>query len=202
VPEATSLRTLARAADGCHGCPLYANATHVVFGEGLTSAPIIVVGEQPGDQEDRQGRPFVGPAGGVLWRCVEAAGIDRSEVFVTNAVKHFKHEQRGKRRLHKKPSTAEVEACHPWLSAELRAVGARVLVALGTTAARSVVGSSASIAASRKRIFDVDGVPALVTYHPSAALRATDTATEIRQAIEAVLQHARRIANGDDDVRR
>ena len=135
----------------CKGCPLYADTTQAVFGEGARGARIVLVGEQPGDQEDKQGHPFVGPAGRVLWRCLDEAGIGRDSVFVTNAVKHFKHEDRGKRRLHKKPSTAEVEACHPWVDAELRAVGGRVIVALGATAARSLFGRTMPIAASRGR---------------------------------------------------
>ena len=150
----------------------------------------MLVGEQPGDQEDKQGHPFVGPAGGVLWRCLDDAGIDRDTVFVTNAVKHFKHEDRGKRRLHKKPSTAEVEACHPWLDAELRVVRARVIVALGATAARSLFGRTMPIAASRGQTFEVSGRPAIVTYHPSAVLRADEAAAEIRAALVEDLRRA------------
>src|SRR5207342_2138289 len=126
-------------------------------GEGRRSAPIMLVGEQPGDQEDRQGHPFVGPAGRVLWECIEAAGIDKDDVYVTNAVKHFKHEMRGKRRLHKKPNTAEVEACHPWIEAELGAVRTRIVVALGATAARSLLGKSVPIGSSRGERFEVAG---------------------------------------------
>ena len=141
------------------------------------------MGEQPGDQEDRQGAPFVGPAGRVLWQCLAEAGIDRADVYVTNAVKHFKHTTRGKRRLHKKPNTAEIEACHPWVEAELRAVRARVVIALGATAARSLVGSNVAIASSRGVRFDLDGRPLWITYHPSAVLRADERAAEIRSAI-------------------
>ena len=151
MPASSSLRRLQRAVQDCKGCPLHADTTQAVFGEGSRSAPIVLVGEQPGDQEDKQGHPFVGPAGGVLWRCLDDAGIDRDAVFVTNAVKHFKHEDRGKRRLHKKPDTAEVEACHPWIDAELRAVEGRVIVALGATAARSLFGRTMPIAANRGR---------------------------------------------------
>src|SRR3954449_9432058 len=145
VPPTRRLAALRDAAQACTGCPLYCDTTQTVFGEGPAGATLILVGEQPGDQEDRQGHPFVGPAGAVLWRCVEAAGIDRTTLYVTNAVKHFKHERSGTRRLHKKPTTAEVTACHPWLTAELEAVPARVVVALGATAARSVLGRTIGI---------------------------------------------------------
>ena len=193
----TSLRRLQRAVQDCRGCPLYADTTQAVFGEGSRSAPIVLVGEQPGDQEDKQGHPFVGPAGGVLWRCLDDAGIDRDAVFVTNAVKHFKHEDRGKRRLHKKPNTAEVEACHPWIDAELRAVGGRVVVALGATAARSLFGRTMPIAASRGKTLQVGDRPAIVTYHPSAVLRADDAAAEIRAALIADLVRANELAGVD-----
>ena len=156
----------------------------------------MLVGEQPGDQEDRQGHPFVGPAGGVLWRCLDDAGIDRDAVFVTNAVKHFKHEDRGKRRLHKKPNTAEVEACHPWIDAELRAVEGRVIVALGATAARSLFGRTMPIAASRGKTLQVGDRPAIVTYHPSAVLRADEAAAEIRAALVEDLRRANELAGG------
>src|SRR5262245_51441563 len=119
VPPTRSIPRLAEAAAHCTGCPLYRDAIQTVFGAGPRSARILLVGEQPGDVEDKKGRPFVGPAGAVLWSCIEDAGVDRSSLFVTNAVKHFKHEMRGKRRLHKKPGTAEIEACHPWLEAEI-----------------------------------------------------------------------------------
>ena len=197
VPTSRSLRTLQRAVQECRGCPLYADTTQAVFGEGPRNAPIVLVGEQPGDQEDRQGHPFVGPAGGVLWRCLDDAGIERDDVFVTNAVKHFKHEDRGKRRLHKKPNTGEVEACHPWLDAELRAVGGLVVVALGATAARSVFGRTMPIAASRGRALQVGSRPAIVTYHPSAVLRADDAAAVIRAALVEDLRRARELVLAD-----
>ena len=197
VPASRSLRTLQRAVQDCKGCPLYADTTQAVFGEGARSAPIVLVGEQPGDQEDKQGHPFVGPAGGVLWRCLDDAGIDRESVFATNAVKHFKHEDRGKRRLHKKPNTAEVEACHPWIDAELRAVEGRVIVALGATAARSVFGRTMAIAASRGKALSVGDRLAIVTYHPSAVLRADEAAAEIRAALVADLRLAHRLAVAD-----
>ena len=163
-----------------------------MFGEGPRPATMMLVGEQPGDQEDLQGHPFVGPAGRVLWECVDDAGVSRDDTYTTNAVKHFKHEDRGKRRIHKKPSTAEIEACHPWIDAELRAVRPAVLVVLGATAARSLLGRSVPIAASRGTRFDVGGVPAVVTYHPSAVLRADDRAAEIRAAIVEDLRLAQR----------
>ena len=197
VPASSSLRRLQRAVQDCKGCPLYAGTTQAVFGEGSRSAPIVLVGEQPGDQEDKQGHPFVGPAGGVLWRCLDDAGIDRDSVFVTNAVKHFKHEDRGKRRLHKKPNTAEVEACHPWIDAELRAVAGRVIVALGATAARSLFGRTMPIAANRGKTLHVGDRPAIVTYHPSAVLRADDAAAEIRAALVDDLRRANELAGVD-----
>ena len=197
VPASRSLPVLQRAVQHCRGCPLYADTTQAVFGEGSRGAPIVLVGEQPGDQEDRQGHPFVGPAGGVLWRCLDEAGIDRATVFVTNAVKHFKHEVRGKRRLHMKPTTAEVEACHPWIEAELRAVRGRVIVALGATAARSLFGRAMPIAASRGQTLRVGDLPAIITYHPSAVLRADDAAVEIRAALVADLRRAYQLAADD-----
>ncbi len=182
---------LADAAAACRGCPLYRDTTQTVFGEGRRDAPLILVGEQPGDREDVQGHPFVGPAGHVLWRCLEEAGIERSRVYATNAVKHFKHEVRGKRRLHKRPNTAEVEACHPWLRAELAAVRGRVVVALGAVAARSLVGKPVPIAKSRGKPFELDGGRVvLVTYHPSAVLRADEAAAEIRAALVTDLRAA------------
>lgn len=156
---------------------------------------MMLVGEQPGDVEDRRGIPFVGPAGGVLMRCLETAEIDPSSVYMTNAVKHFKHEARGKRRIHKKPGTAEVEACHPWLDAELDAVRAPVIVALGAVAARSLLGKSMSIAASRGQQFDIGGRTTLVTYHPSAVLRADDRAAQVRAALIEDLRRAKRLAD-------
>jgi DNA polymerase len=194
VPASGGLRSLARASQGCQGCPLYQAATQTVFGEGPASARIVLVGEQPGDQEDRQGEPFVGPAGRMLWRCVEEAGLDRAGLYVTNAVKHFKHEDRGKRRLHKKPSADEVDACHPWLEAELAAVRARVVVGLGATAARALLGRSVGIAASRGEVFDAADRQVVVTYHPSAILRATDEARAIRRDLVADLAAADELA--------
>jgi DNA polymerase len=191
VPGSRSLKTLAKAALECKGCPLFVDTTQTVFGKGPVTAPLILVGEQPGDVEDKRGIPFVGPAGAVLWQCLEAAGIDRHDVYTTNAVKHFKHENRGKRRIHKRPDTAEIEACHPWLDAELRVLKGKVIVALGAVAARSLLGRSVPVAASRGTVFEVAGRPTVVTYHPSAVLRADDRAAEIRVALVADLTFAR-----------
>jgi DNA polymerase len=196
VPPTRSVAKLAEAAASCTGCPLYRDATQTVFGKGSKRAAILLVGEQPGDVEDKRGLPFVGPAGAVLWSCVEAAGVDRDDLFATNAVKHFKHEHRGKRRLHKRPATAEIEACHPWLQAEIAAVRPAVIVALGAVAARSLLGRAVPIAASRGRAFEVDGIPIRVTYHPSAVLRADERAAEIRAALVEDLSSARRAAEG------
>ncbi len=183
MPDTTSLDALADAASGCKGCALWRPATQTVFGEGRASSRLMLIGEQPGDQEDRTGHPFVGPAGRILWSCLEEAGIDRDSVFVTNAVKHFKHEPRGKRRIHKKPDTGEIEACHPWMSAEVRAVRPHVLVALGATAARSLLGRPAGIGASRQQRFEAHDLPTLVTYHPSAVLRSDERSAEVRRAL-------------------
>jgi len=194
VPASRSLPELERAVHTCKGCPLFQDTTQAVFGAGSRSAPIILVGEQPGDQEDKQGLPFVGPAGRVLWSCLEAADIDRDMVYATNAVKHFKHEQRGKRRIHKKPNTDEIEACHPWIDAELRAIHPSVIVALGATAARSLFGKTMPIAASRETILTVADTAAVVTYHPSAVLRADEAAEQIRAALVDDLRRAKHVA--------
>jgi DNA polymerase len=194
VPDTDSVAELRVAAAGCTG-PLHRDTTQTVFGEGPAPAPMCLVGEQPGDQEDRQGHPFVGPAGGVLSSCLTEAGIDPERVYVTNAVKHFKHEQRGKRRLHKKPGTAEIVACHPWLQAELEVVRPDVIVALGATAARAVLGHTVGIVASRGRTFETAGRPVIVTYHPSAVLRAVDDADVIRDALVTDVRRARDLAD-------
>ena len=175
VPATTSLKALAAAAQGCRGCDLYKDATQAVFGQGGKAARLILVGEQPGDQEDRQGLPFVGPAGALLDKALEEAGISRSEVYVTNAVKHFKWEPRGKRRIHKKPRVSEVKACRPWLEAELRTIHPVVTVALGATAAQSLLGPSFKLMSGRGTVVDDPAVGRVVaTIHPSAVLRAID----------------------------
>jgi DNA polymerase len=176
VPKSTSVRTLSAAAHECRGCDLYKTATQVVFGAGPNKARVMFVGEQPGDQEDRQGEPFVGPAGAMLDKALADAGIPRSDVYVTNAVKHFKWEPRGKRRIHKKPRASEVKACRPWLEAELRAVKPRILVCLGATAAQSVLGSQFKLMQGRgKVVASAMAEQVVATIHPSAVLRAPDS---------------------------
>ena len=170
-----SLKALRTAEAGCTRCPLYRHATQVVPGEGPARARLMMVGEQPGDQEDRQGQPFVGPAGGLLAKALEDAGIDRDEVFVTNAVKHFKFEPRGKRRLHKRPNAYEIDQCHFWLAFERKLVKPQLIVALGATAVRSVSGKPIAIGKIRGRVMPLeDGGRMLATTHPSAILRAPD----------------------------
>lgn len=174
VPAA-SLAVLQEAIRGCTACPLYAAATQAVPGEGPPGARVLVAGEQPGDVEDQTGRPFTGPAGRLLDRALREAGIDRSQLYVTNAVKHFKFQQRGKRRIHEKPNLAEIAACHPWLEAEIEAVKPRLLVCLGATAARSVLGRAVKVMAERGRFLPYPGgLEVLLTVHPSALLRITD----------------------------
>lgn len=168
----------------CRGCPLWREATQTVFGEGPAGAAIMLVGEQPGDREDLAGHPFVGPAGRVLDRALAAAGIERSELYATNAVKHFKYRLRGKRRIHQRPSVAELSACRPWLQAEIELVSPGVVVALGTTAARALIGRATPVAASRGKPLEGELFsPVLVTAHPSSVLRQRD-----RDAREAALE--------------
>jgi DNA polymerase len=182
VPATSSLAELKEAARHCHGCDLYRNATQTVFGEGPERASVFMVGEQPGMQEDLEGRPFVGPAGRVLDQALEDAQIDRKLVYVTNAVKHFKFEERGKRRIHKKPSVAEINACHPWLEAELNAVKPRVVVALGATAALAVGGRGVQVTRDRGKLLPHDSAEALVvTIHPSFLLRMPDPDVKARE---------------------
>lgn len=180
VPEDRTLPILREAVQQCRGCDLYRNATQAVFGEletGTTSkrpkAAIMMIGEQPGDQEDKQGLPFVGPAGKLLDKCLEEAEIDRRKVYVTNTVKHFKWEPRGKLRIHKKPSMREINACRPWLNAELEAVRPDLIVCLGATAAQALLGSSFRITKSHGILQEKEGLPPIfATLHPSAILRA------------------------------
>jgi uracil-DNA glycosylase len=187
VPDSTSLRTLSAAAHACRGCDLYKAATQVVFGEGPQRARVVFVGEQPGDQEDRQGEPFVGPAGAMLDKALERAGIPRAVVYVTNAVKHFKWEPRGKRRIHKKPRLSEVKACRPWLEAELRAIHPAVVVCLGATAAQAVLGPQFKLMQHRGQVHASPLAERVVaTIHPSAVLRAPD-AEGHRQAFESLV---------------
>jgi uracil-DNA glycosylase len=172
LPEKLTLEYLQQAAKNCKGCDLYRNATQTVFGEGLSPASVMLIGEQPGDIEDQKGKPFVGPAGRILDRALEDARISRDEVYVTNAVKHFKWIWRGKRRLHQKPSVRQVMACRPWLEAEIEAVQPQILVCLGATAAQSVMGKPIPVMKERGKFIDSAlGKLAFVTIHPSAILR-------------------------------
>ncbi|MEU9691810.1 UdgX family uracil-DNA binding protein [Amycolatopsis japonica] len=193
-PETADLSELRSAASGCRGCDLYRDATQTVFGEGPRAAEIMVVGEQPGDQEDRQGAPFVGPAGRLLDRALDEAGFDRRKIYVTNAVKHFKfkRDERGKRRIHKTPSKTEIVACRPWLHAELAAVHPELLIFLGATAAKALLGDDFRITRSRGERIDLAefATTAVATVHPSAVLRAPDR-DEAYQAFVADLVAAR-----------
>lgn len=175
LPERRTLNSLHDAVQNCRGCPLHANATQAVFGEGAIRADVMLVGEQPGDHEDLVGAPFVGPAGKILDRALAEAGIDRDDAYVTNAVKHFKWKARGPRRIHDKPSWTETVACRPWLEAELACVRPRALVLLGATAAQSVLGKTFRVTQDRGKPLDC-GLAGLViaTIHPSAVLRSTD----------------------------
>jgi uracil-DNA glycosylase family protein len=175
VPERLSLATLREAVQDCRGCALYANATQAVFGEGSAHAEVMLVGEQPGDKEDLAGRPFVGPAGRLLDEALDEAGVDRSRAYVTNAVKHFKWQGRGKRRIHQKPTWSESVACRPWLEAELAAVRPRVVVALGATAAQSLLGKDFRVTRQRGEPIDSPHAEHVVaTVHPSSILRQRD----------------------------
>ena len=183
VPVTRDIGELARAAASCRGCDLYRDATQTVFGKGPPTARAVLVGEQPGDQEDLQGAPFVGPAGAVLDRALAEAGLPRADVYVTNAVKHFKFVRTPKRRLHQTPNSAEIGACRPWLLAELGILEPRVLVCLGASASKALLGDSFRITRDRGRFLEAASVYAprvLATYHPSAVLRAEDKAGEKR----------------------
>ena len=182
LPKIRSLSALREAEAACTRCPLYRNATQVVPGEGPKDARVMMVGEQPGDQEDKQGRPFVGPAGRMLDRAIIEAGIDRKDVFVTNAVKHFKFEQRGKRRLHKRPNADEIDRCRWWNDLERAIVKPEVVVALGATAARSLVGRPVTLAKVRgETLRSIDDRPLIVTIHPSFLLRLEDDESKERE---------------------
>ncbi|HJT36610.1 MAG TPA: UdgX family uracil-DNA binding protein [Pirellulales bacterium] len=197
LPARKTLPALVRAAHGCQGCDLYQRATQTVFGSGSAKARMILVGEQPGDQEDLQGKPFVGPAGRLLDEALAAAGVDRDEAYLTNAVKHFKWTPRGKRRLHAKPGSRELAACRPWLSAEIEVIGPEVIVCLGATAAQSLLGPAFRITRERGKL--LEGPLArwmLATYHPSAVLRAPDEQRrhEMRDELFADLRVAAKAA--------
>jgi uracil-DNA glycosylase family protein len=174
LPDEITLPALQTAAKRCKGCELYKRATQVVFGEGAVAARMMFVGEQPGDQEDFAGRPFVGPAGRILDSALKEAGISRGDVYVTNAVKHFKWNPSGKRRLHAKPSAREIGACHPWLEAEMEAVSPRIVVCLGATAAQSLLGNDFRVTRDRGKVLESEWGSILATVHPSSILRAPD----------------------------
>ena len=179
LPATRSLQALREAAAGCRACPLWRTGTQTVFGEGAKGSEVLFVGEQPGDKEDQAGRPFVGPAGRLLDEALEEAGIDRSRAYVTNVVKHFKWEARGKRRIHAKPSWTEMMACKPWLEAELDAVKPDVLVCMGATASQALLGKQFRVTKERGRELESDLAPhVLATIHPSAVLRAEDREAE------------------------
>jgi DNA polymerase len=178
LPKTFSLKALREAAARCHGCDLYKNATQTVFGEGTARAKLMFVGEQPGDSEDRQGHPFVGPAGTLLRKAMQQAGIDPREVYITNAVKHFKYIERGKRRIHQKPKVIEIQACVPWLAAEIEVVRPQVVVALGATAAQAMLGSDFRLTKHRGEVLSSELAPRVIaTVHPSSILRARDDET-------------------------
>jgi uracil-DNA glycosylase len=203
IPREHALRTkevplpLPTQIDKCRRCGLWQHATHGVAGEGPSPAKVMLVGEQPGDVEDRAGRPFVGPAGRVLDQLLVEAGMARSDIYVTNAVKHFKWEPRGKRRLHRRPNAAEIDACHAWLAQEILAVKPGILIALGATAARAVLHKTVSIASARRHALDhPSGARVFVTYHPSAVLRADEDSERLRGwLLHDLKRAARALAN-------
>ena len=201
LPAQPDLPNLREAAEACQGCDLYEKATQTVFGEGPEKAVMVVIGEQPGDQEDQVGRPFVGPAGRLLDRALAEAGISRQQVYVTNAVKHFKWVARGTRRLHDKPRRSEIMACRPWLEAEISTIHPRIVVCLGATAAQSLMGTSFKITQERGKVLKTEWAPLLLaTIHPSALLRILDESerhqafadfvADLKQAADAVTSSA------------
>ena len=194
IPERPTLLSLRQAAAGCRACPLWETGTQTVFGEGAAKAKALFVGEQPGDQEDRQGRPFVGPAGRVLDEALELAGIDRGSIYLTNAVKHFKWEARGKRRIHAKPSWSEQMACRPWLETETAVVQPHVLVCLGATAAQSLLGKQFRVTKERGRWLESDLAERVTaTIHPSAILRQRDSESRQRE-LQSLVEDLRLVA--------
>jgi uracil-DNA glycosylase len=205
LPDRASMRALREAAARCRGCGLYEKATQTIFGEGRRNARMMLVGEMPGDREDVEGHPFVGPAGRELDRAFEKVGIDRRDIYLTNAVKHFKFEERGKRRIHQTPKRGEVDACRPWLDTEIKLVRPRALVLLGAVAAKALLGSGFTLTRHRGELLDVDLAPIVTaTIHPAAILRTRDAAArheerrrfadDLRtaaQALEGALPQAR-----------
>lgn len=209
VPETSNLITLEKAARTCTACHLYKRATQTVFGEGPKSATFMLLGEQPGDQEDLAGKPFVGPAGQLLDRALDEAGIKRDEVYVTNTVKHFKWEPRGKRRIHQKPNAREIAACRPWLEVELRLVRPKLLVCLGATAAQSIFGPSFRVTRERGKVLKSELAPrVLATVHPSSLLRQPDEESREREYahfvadLRAALKAAAGRSEGECEFRR
>jgi DNA polymerase len=184
IPERPTLKSLREAAAGCKACPLWESGTQTVFGEGGAHADVVFVGEQPGDSEDLEGRPFVGPAGQLFDRALEEVEIDRSQVYVTNVVKHFKWKPQGKRRIHQKPNWGEIAACRPWLDAEVAVLKPRVLVCLGATAAQALLGRDFRVSRQRGELVDSPLAPkAIATVHPSSILRAEDRELEYREFV-------------------
>jgi uracil-DNA glycosylase len=184
IPSRPSLKKLREAAAGCKACPLWKTGTQTVFGEGSPKAEVMFVGEQPGDQEDKAGKPFVGPAGKLLDKAMEEAGIDRSLAYVTNVVKHFKWKAQAKRRIHQKPSWSEIAACSPWLEAELSVVKPRVLVCLGATAAQALLGRQFRVTQHRGEPIESDLAPVVIaTVHPSSILRADERDAELKKFV-------------------
>jgi uracil-DNA glycosylase len=194
LPERSSLKALREAAEECRGCHLWRPATQTVFGEGRKSSRLMLVGEQPGDREDRMGKPFVGPASRELDRGLEAAGIERADAYVTNVVKHFKFEERGRRRIHQTPKRFEIEACRPWLEEELKVVKPEALVLLGATAAKALLGSSFRVTQHRGEVLESDLAPIVAaTVHPSSILRQPDEASRVEER-EAFARDLRAVA--------
>ncbi|HEV7883309.1 MAG TPA: UdgX family uracil-DNA binding protein [Solirubrobacteraceae bacterium] len=202
LPAERTLAALREAVRSCRGCDLWERATQAVFGEGPEDARMMLVGEVPGDREDREGRPFVGPAGRELDRALEAVGIERGEVYVTNAVKHFRFEERGKRRIHQRPDAGQIRACRPWLRAEIDVIRPEALVVLGATAAKALLGNTFRLMAQRGQPLESDLAPIVVaTIHPSAILRSRDDdarqaqremfTEDLRVAVEALARSAR-----------
>ena len=203
TPRRPSVDRLRREAADCRDCPLWAHATQTVFGEGNPRARLMLVGEQPGDVEDREGHPFVGPAGRLLDQALAEAGIDRAAVYVTNAVKHFKWEPRGKRRMHKTPAQREIEACHQWLQGELAAVRPVLVVCLGATAAKALLGPGFRITRERGRVLRPEGLPpVLATFHPSylLRLRGRPGGEEAHGLFVRDLERARRYVQDESDT--
>jgi len=194
VSDQLTLPALREAAAGCRACDLYKTGTQTVFGEGAEHAQVMFVGEQPGDREDREGKPFVGPAGRVLDEALEEAGIDRRQVYITNAVKHFKWKPEGKRRLHQKPNAAEINACRPWLDAEIAMVKPHLLVLLGATAAQALLGRDFRVSVQRGQLIERPGLPpVMATVHPSSILRAPDDETRAVE-MRAFVQDLKHVA--------